>query len=118
MFVSIRNDGNLESILRRVTNGQTHTVHRNRAFVHRDVTALCHFLVKRISESKIPAPFGILYIHTFGSLIHMSLHNMTVQPPVHHHAAFHIHFISHFQQADVGTLYRFFHGGNRVRSIL
>ena len=50
--------------------------------------------------------------------IHMSLHNMTVQPPVHHHAAFHIHFISHFQQADVGTLYRFFHGGNRVRSIL
>ena len=38
MFVSIRNDGNLKSILRRVTNGQTHTVHRNRAFVHRDVT--------------------------------------------------------------------------------
>ena len=28
MFVSIRNDGNLKSILRRVTNGQTHTIHR------------------------------------------------------------------------------------------
>ena len=52
----------------------------------------------------------------FEDMIEMCIRdsNMTVQPPVHHHAAFHIHFISHFQQADVGTLYRFFHGGNRV----
>ena len=39
----------------------------------------------------------------------MSLHNMTVQPPVHHHAAFQIHERARFQKSQVGTFQGFAH---------
>ena len=117
MLVCIRNDSHLESIIRRITYRQTNTVHSHRTFIHGDISAFRHLLVKRISECKIPAAFRILNIDTSSSLIHMSLNDMSVQPTVHHHATFNVHLIPHFQQTEVRTLQCFFHGSHRIRII-
>ncbi len=87
-----------------LAHGQADTIDRYRAFVYRDVAALCHLLVKSIPESKVIASFRILYIDASGSLVHMSLNDIAIQPAVHHHTTLHIHFISHLQQAKIGTV--------------
>ena len=114
MFKSIGNNGHLESIVGGIAHGQADTIDRYRAFVYRDVAALCHLLVKSIPESKVIASFRILYIDASGSLVHMSLNDMAIQPAVHHHTTLHIHFISHLQQAKIGTVQRFLHGRHGI----
>ena len=44
----------------------------------------------------------------------MSLHNMAVQTSVHHHAAFHVHLVPHFQQTKVRPVQCLFHGSHSV----
>ena len=101
MLVSIRNDGHLETIVGRIAYSQTYSIDGYGPLVHGHVTSLRHLLVEFIFKGEIPASFGILDVHTFGGLIHMALHNVSVQTSVHHHATFYVHLIAHLQQTDV-----------------
>ena len=67
-------------------------------FVYRDIATFRHFFIKCIFKCKIPASFRILDFHTSSRLIYVSLHDMSIQSAIHHHAALYIHLIAHFQQ--------------------
>ena len=117
IFVSIRYDSYLESIIRRIAYRQTDTINSHRTLVYRDIATFRHFFIKCIFKCKIPASFRILDFHTSSRLIYVSLHDMSIQSAIHHHAALYIHLIAHFQQTKIRTVQRFFHGSYRIRII-
>ena len=118
MFVSIRNNSNLKSIICRIAHSQTNTIYGNRTFINRHITTLCHLLVKLILKGIITATIHVLDADTFRSLIYMPLHDVSVQTSVHHHTTLHIHFIPYLQQSKVGTLQCFFNGSYCICTIL
>ena len=117
MFEGIRDDRYLERVLHRVTYGQAHPVDGYRAFVYGKVSAFRYFGLEIILEREIPASVGIVNSRAYSCLVYMSLHDMSVQPAVHQHAPFYVHFIAFFQQPDIRAFDGFFHGGNGVRIV-
>ena len=117
MFVGIRNDGHLKTIVGRITNRKVYSIYSNRAFIHRHIATFGHFLVKIISESKIPAPSAsFTSVHTAV----WSTCPWTICPsnrPFHHHTAFQIHFTTHCQHAQICAIKRFLNGCNCVSFI-
>lgn len=81
MLEGIRDNGYLKGIVRRVAHGQADTVYGYRAFIHGDITALRHFLIKGIPERKVIAALGILYVHTGCRLVYVSLYDVSVKRP-------------------------------------
>ena len=118
MLIGIWDNGNLESIFSRITDRQTNSIHCNRTFVNSKISSFCHFRTECILECKIPAALCVIYSYTSSSLIYMSLNDMPVQTSIHHHTAFYINLISHFQQTNIRTFDSFLHGRNRISSIL
>ncbi len=78
----IRNDGNGKSVVCRITDGERNAVNGNAALVHREIAFSCHFLVELIFESKISRAISVFHSDTFGSLIHMTLYDMTKESGV------------------------------------
>ena len=44
----------------------------------------------------------------------MPLHDVAVEPAVHHHRPFHIHHVAHFEQSEVAAVEGFLHCRNGV----
>ena len=101
VLVGVGDDGHLEGIVRRVAHRQAHPVHRHRTLVHGQVSATRHLSVKRIFEGEVPASLRIVDGNALCRLVHMALHDVSVQPSVHHHRALHIHLVAHAEQPQV-----------------
>ena len=48
----------------------------------------------------------------------MALNDVPIQSSVHQHATLDIHLVAHLQQAEVGTLQGFTHGGDDIGAVL
>ena len=57
-------------------------------------------------------------IDTNGFLIHVTLHDVSVQTTAHQHRAFYIDIIAHFQQVKVRQPQRLLHCGDRIEITL
>src|SRR5690554_2762629 len=97
VFVCIGNDGYLETVISGFYNGQTDSINSYRTFVNCHIAFLSHLFIILILEGVIPAAFSLCHVFTYSCLIHMPLHNMTVKPAVHRHAALQIYFTANFQ---------------------
>ena len=48
----------------------------------------------------------------------MALHDVSVQPAVHHHAALHVHLVAHAELSQVAAVQRFLHRRYRISTVL
>ena len=85
MIVGIRDDADLESVVARIADRQTHAVDCDAAFVHTKISALCHLAVGRVLERKAVAAVFAYFVDTHGGIVHVALYDVAVQAPVHHH---------------------------------
>ena len=111
---SVGDDGHLESVLRRVANRERHAIHRHAALVDGEIPAPSHRLVVGVLESEIGAAVGIFHVNAGRRHVHMPLHDVPVEPPVHQHRALHVHLVAHAKPAQVRALQRFLHRRHRV----
>ena len=113
----IRNYSNGKCVVCRITDGERNAVNGNSALVHREIAFSCHFLIELIFESKISRAISVFHSDTFGSLVHMSLYDMTIQTAVHHHRTLYVHLVAYLEQSQVAAVQGFLHGGNDIRAI-
>ncbi len=99
MFVGVRDNGYPERIFGRSNNRQTHAIYGHRAFINRHVSPLCHFTIKFVFKSEIPATIGFFHFLTHCCVVDMSLNDMPVESTIHHHTPFQIHLTSYFKQS-------------------
>ena len=60
----------------------------------------------------------IFHPNASGRLVHMPLHDVSVQTTAHLHGAFDIHFVAHLNQPKVGAVERLAHGGYGIGVVL
>ena len=114
----IGNDGYLETIGSRFTDGERDPVDSDGTLINSEVSALHHFTVVRVFESEIGASVCIFHVDAFCSLVHVSLYDVAVQPAVHEHRPFDVHAVSYLKQPEVGPFEGFFHGSHRIGVVL
>lgn len=114
VFERIGNDAHLEGIFRRSAHGEAHAVHRDAAFVNREIPALCHSRVIFIGEGEGSASVHVFHLGADGSLVNMTLHDVSVQTTVQKHGTLDVDFIAHLQSSEVAALQRFFHSRDGV----
>ena len=101
MIMSIRNNSHPKTITLTPHNRQTDTIHAHRPLLHRKITPPSHLHRHTIPKPVIPAPPNLTHTTTHPRAIHMTLHNMPIQPPVHNHTTLHINQIPNTQQPQI-----------------
>ena len=114
----VGNNANLKGILCGATHGKAHTVHGNASLVHRKIASSHHIRRSLVLERELETALLILHLGTYRRLIHMTLHDVPVKTTVHLHGTFHIHLISHAEQAEIGAFESFAHGRHRIAPVL
>ena len=70
-----------------------------------------------LCESKISRAISVFHCDTFGSLVHVSLYDMTIQTAVHHHRTLYVHLVAHLEQTQITAVQGFLHGGNGIGAV-
>ena len=117
-LVGVGDDVDLEGVVGGITNREADPIDGDRTFIDSEIAPLRHLLVEVILEGKGIATLLVLLGSADCCLVDMSLHDVSVEPSIHHHAALHIDVVAHFEQPEVGTVERFLHGGDRVGAVL
>ena len=92
----------------------SNSIDSDRTLVDSEVALASHFAVESVFESIVGGTISITFVNTGGSLVYVSLYDVSVEPAVEHHRTFHIHLVSLFQQSEVGTVECFLHGSNCI----
>ena len=114
IFERVGYDVHLEGVVCRVAHRQTCAVDCYAAFIHGEITPSRHFLVRFVFEGKDSASVGVLHCGALCCLVHMPLHDVSVETSVHLHGTLYIHFIAYPKFAEIGAQERFAHGGGGV----
>ena len=85
---------NLETVVLRVAYGEAYPVHGNRSFLYGHIAFGSHFGIEVVGEGIVSASVDKIYFCAAGCLVHMALHDVSVEAAVHEHATFEIHFVS------------------------
>ena len=117
MFHSVRNDGYLESALRRIANGERHAVNGDRTLVDGEVAATRHLWRIVVLEGEIGGAVGIVQLDATSGLVYVALDDMAVETSVHQHGTLNVHLVANLQQSEVGTLQSLLHGGDGVSGL-
>ena len=88
---------------------QRNAVDRYRPLVHGEIATSRHSCVGFIFEGEVGGAIGIVHRRAVRRMVHMSLHDVTVQPAVHQHRAFHVHAVAYLEQSQVRALQRLLH---------
>lgn len=94
MLVGVGNDRHLETVVLRVAYGEAYPVHGNRSFLYGHIAFGSHFGIEVVGEGIVSASVDKIYFCAAGCLVHMALHDVSVEAAVHEHATFEIHFVS------------------------
>ena len=117
MFESVGDDSHLESVLRGVAYRQTDAIDRDGTLVDGKVTMTRHLLVLFVFEGEIGAAIGILHSDAAGSLVDVSLNDMSVETSIHQHRPLDVHLIADLQQSEVRTIQSFLHSSDGIGTV-
>lgn len=107
-------DGHGETVLRGRADRERHAVDGYRSLVDCEISAARHFLIEWIFKGEIRGAVGIFHFRADSSPVHVSLHNMSVQTPIHQHRTLYVDVIAHPEQPEIRPVDRFFHRRYRV----
>ena len=114
----VGNDADLEGVFRWPANCEAHAIDRHAALIDGEVAVLHHLLRTLVFEGVLMAALLVFHSDASGGLVHMALHDMSIQSPVHHHRALHIHLVAHLEQTKIAALQSLPHGGNGIGVVL
>ena len=114
----VGNDADLEGVFRGTAYGEADTIDGHAALVHGEVAVLHHLFRALVFEGVLMAALLVLDADANGSLVNMALYDVSVQSPVHHHRAFHIHLVANLEQPQIAPFQRLSHGCHGVSPCL
>ena len=118
VFHGIGDDGDLEGIVRGIAYGERNAVDRHATLVDGKVASSGHLLVVFIFKGEILAAVRVLDVGTLGSLVDVSLYDMSVEPSVHDHRTFDVYLVANPEHAQIASVECLFHGGHGVDAVL
>ena len=113
MFIGIRNNGNTTTVFSYVKNSQTRAIDTQRSFLNHKTV-----IFGRKTKIKPPTATLIVDVYTFTNLIHMTLHQMTVEAITELHGTLQVDLSTLTPHAQCRFLKRFMHCRHSVHVTL
>ena len=118
VVVGVGDDADLEGVGCGTANGKADTIDSHATLIDSEIAVLDHLLRALVFEGVLMAALLVLDADANGSLVNMALYDVSVQSPVHHHRAFHIHLVANLGQPQIAPFQRLSHGCHGVSPCL
>ena len=119
VFVGVRNyaDRHISfvALYVRFADSKTDAVDGDRTFVHAEVSACDHIWCSVVFEAVVPTAVGFACLDTYGCLVYVTLHDVSVEAVANLHGSFQVDIVADFEYAEVGAVERFLHGSDGIK---